>query len=123
MSPTGDLLVAFIFLGEAFSTAARQISLARSEHAACLDRVASHSVTHAETRDRAGELQIFGLTLSQLSYRGCDFVETQLSLECCREFRLDELFLCFASACHLWMGQNINTSGCDAEQARPRPRI
>ena len=25
---------------------------------------------HAETRDRAGDLQIFGLTLSQLSYRG-----------------------------------------------------
>ena len=26
---------------------------------------------HAETRDRAGDLQIFSLTLSQLSYRGC----------------------------------------------------
>ena len=26
---------------------------------------------NAETRDRAGDLQIFGLTLSQLSYRGC----------------------------------------------------
>ena len=25
----------------------------------------------AETRDRAGDLQIFSLTLSQLSYRGC----------------------------------------------------
>ena len=25
---------------------------------------------HAETRDRTGDLQIFGLTLSQLSYRG-----------------------------------------------------
>ena len=25
---------------------------------------------NAETRDRAGDLQIFGLTLSQLSYRG-----------------------------------------------------
>ena len=25
---------------------------------------------HAETRDRAGDLQIFSLTLSQLSYRG-----------------------------------------------------
>ena len=25
---------------------------------------------HAATRDRAGDLQIFGLTLSQLSYRG-----------------------------------------------------
>ena len=25
----------------------------------------------AETRDRAGDLQIFGLALSQLSYRGC----------------------------------------------------
>ncbi len=27
---------------------------------------------HAETRDRTGDLQIFGLTLSQLSYRGCN---------------------------------------------------
>ena len=26
--------------------------------------------THAETRDRTGDLQIFSLTLSQLSYRG-----------------------------------------------------
>ena len=26
---------------------------------------------NAETRDRTGDLQIFGLTLSQLSYRGC----------------------------------------------------
>ena len=25
----------------------------------------------AEAQDRAGDLQIFGLTLSQLSYRGC----------------------------------------------------
>ena len=25
---------------------------------------------HAEIRDRTGDLQIFGLTLSQLSYRG-----------------------------------------------------
>ena len=25
----------------------------------------------AETRDRTGDLQIFSLTLSQLSYRGC----------------------------------------------------
>ena len=25
---------------------------------------------HAETRDRTGDLQIFSLTLSQLSYRG-----------------------------------------------------
>ena len=36
-----------------------------------------HSVRHsaekscAETRDRTGDLQIFSLTLSQLSYRGC----------------------------------------------------
>ena len=27
-------------------------------------------IGHAETRDRTGDLQIFGLTLSQLSYRG-----------------------------------------------------
>ena len=26
--------------------------------------------SHAETRDRSGDLQIFSLTLSQLSYRG-----------------------------------------------------
>ena len=30
----------------------------------------SACVPHAETRDRAGDLRIFGLTLSQLSYRG-----------------------------------------------------
>ena len=29
---------------------------------------------NAETRDRTGDLQIFGLTLSQLSYRGCVLV-------------------------------------------------
>ena len=50
-------------------------------------------MTHAETRDRAGDLQIFGLTLSQLSYRGCDFVENQLDYQCCSAFRLDELVL------------------------------
>ena len=33
----------------------------------------SHNGEIAETRDRAGDLQTFGLTLSQLSYRGCDF--------------------------------------------------
>ena len=27
-------------------------------------------IVHAETRDRTGDLQIFSLTLSQLSYRG-----------------------------------------------------
>ena len=34
---------------------------------------------YAETRDRTGDLQIFSLTLSQLSYRGvalCDFAES-----------------------------------------------
>ena len=43
------------------------------------ERSAQHSIDpplpsacmqNAETRDRAGDLQIFGLTLSQLSYRG-----------------------------------------------------
>ena len=29
------------------------------------------SKSYAETRDRTGDLQIFSLTLSQLSYRGC----------------------------------------------------
>ena len=33
---------------------------------------ASSSKDAAETRDRAGDLQIFSLTLSQLSYRGGD---------------------------------------------------
>ena len=32
----------------------------------------SSSHAHAETRDRTGDLQIFSLTLSQLSYRGSD---------------------------------------------------
>ena len=31
------------------------------------------SKSYAETRDRTGDLQIFSLTLSQLSYRGIDF--------------------------------------------------
>ena len=30
----------------------------------------AHHEANAETRDRTGDLQIFGLTLSQLSYRG-----------------------------------------------------
>ena len=30
---------------------------------------------HAETRDRTGDLQIFSLTLSQLSYRGSGIME------------------------------------------------
>ena len=29
-------------------------------------------LSHAETRDRTGDLQIFSLTLSQLSYRGLE---------------------------------------------------
>ena len=32
---------------------------------------ASMRIINAETRDRTGDLQIFSLTLSQLSYRGC----------------------------------------------------
>ena len=35
----------------------------------------ANSVEFAETRDRAGDLQIFSLTLSQLSYRGYVFPE------------------------------------------------
>ena len=33
---------------------------------------------NAETRDRTGDLQIFSLTLSQLSYRGSCFCESAL---------------------------------------------
>jgi hypothetical protein len=33
-----------------------------------------HRRSSAETRDRTGDLQIFSLTLSQLSYRGFDIV-------------------------------------------------
>ena len=32
--------------------------------------------TNAETRDRTGDLQIFSLTLSQLSYRGFEIFES-----------------------------------------------
>ena len=35
----------------------------------------SASQKSAETRDRTGDLQIFSLTLSQLSYRGSDIGE------------------------------------------------
>ena len=31
---------------------------------------------HAETQDRTGDLQIFGLTPSQLSYRGCGMISS-----------------------------------------------
>jgi hypothetical protein len=33
---------------------------------------------NAETRDRTGDLQIFSLTLSQLSYRGFEIAEGDL---------------------------------------------
>ena len=36
-----------------------------------LEGMSAQVVEHAETRDRTGDLQIFSLTLSQLSYRGC----------------------------------------------------
>ena len=35
------------------------------------------STNSAETRDRTGDLQIFSLTLSQLSYRGIDIFRLQ----------------------------------------------
>ena len=35
-------------------------------------RFAPADLEHAATRDRTGDLQIFGLTLSQLSYHGLD---------------------------------------------------
>ena len=41
----------------------------RKAHAAGSQRQ-THYARNAETRDRAGDLQIFSLTLSQLSYRG-----------------------------------------------------
>ena len=45
---------------------------------------------YAETRDRAGDLQIFSLTLSQLSYRGLASVVlavTLRSLVDCRQMQ------------------------------------
>ena len=42
---------------------------AKGKHAAA-EHVLAPGKCHAETRDRAGDLQIFSLTLSQLSYRG-----------------------------------------------------
>ena len=35
---------------------------------------------NAETRDRTGDLQIFSLTLSQLSYRGFEIAESDVGL-------------------------------------------
>ena len=46
-------------------------------HGNALPRSANHLVEFAETRGRAGALQIFSLTLSQLSYRGCVFCVEQ----------------------------------------------
>ena len=43
---------------------------AKSECANPQARNQLHNELRAETRDRTGDLQIFGLTLSQLSYRG-----------------------------------------------------
>ena len=43
---------------------------AQSAHAAANFCRTQQSVCNAETRGRAGDLQIFSLTLSQLSYRG-----------------------------------------------------
>jgi hypothetical protein len=43
---------------------------AKSECANPQARNQVHNELRAETRDRTGDLQIFGLTLSQLSYRG-----------------------------------------------------
>ena len=37
----------------------------------------------AETRDRTGDLQIFSLTLSQLSYRGTGFIPNPFNANCC----------------------------------------
>ena len=49
----------------------------QSSHRGCVRSIAhrtqtlkKHSQCNAETRDRTGDLQIFSLTLSQLSYRG-----------------------------------------------------
>ena len=35
---------------------------------------------HAETRDRTGDLHLFSLTLSQLSYRGFEIAESDVGL-------------------------------------------
>ncbi len=50
----------------------RESQLAATKHSVGA-RLANANATacNAETRDRTGDLQIFGLTLSQLSYRGC----------------------------------------------------
>ena len=37
--------------------------------------ISAHAELVAETRDRTGDLQIFSLTLSQLSYSGCYYLE------------------------------------------------
>ena len=52
------------------STAATGLAVARSKRATCLATFPNHLMKTAETRDRAGDLQIFSLTLSQLSYMG-----------------------------------------------------
>ena len=44
----------------------------------CLENIAS--TNNAETRDRTGDLQIFSLTLSQLSYRGIGNLKLQEQL-------------------------------------------
>ena len=42
----------------------------KCQRCAIINWLANETKNHAETRDRTGDLQIFSLTLSQLSYRG-----------------------------------------------------
>ena len=66
-----------------------QCQAARNAHGHGLDRrqllYCTHGHSFAETRDRAGDLQIFSLTLSQLSYRGNDSILVKKQIRIIRE--------------------------------------
>ena len=68
----GKILVLFFLLMFPYcfwSVVLPEVCVARSSHAPV---ALVYVKNHAETRDRTGDLQVFGLTLSQLSYRGLD---------------------------------------------------
>ena len=64
---------------------ARRLRIRSSWAAQALAISFGRDIGHAETRDRTGDLQIFSLTLSQLSYRGDKRV-----IACCR-LRIDHV--------------------------------
>ena len=78
---------------------------------------------HAETRDRAGDLQIFGLTLSQLSYR--DLMEVRLSQSERSTHHMRAAFRRFGAPAMALRGQSTSAAPRQRHWARmaQRPRL